>query len=561
MNGIQALMPQGQPQQAPGQASPQGPMPGMQPRQAGPAPGINQQAPMLEKMNLDQLKQLYLQAMMPGSGVPVQPFAILSAISKKAEQEKAMQAVRNSTAMGQNAQQQGLGSIAQQVLQEADQLQAPVMAQGYSGGGAVAFQYAGYVPPREEGESFEDYRQRVMRFQEQKLAEEKAEARRRNEEYYAGELAARKGLARPSPFTGQARPVDTSTLFPFGPPESPMMDVPEIQIAPPPAALDKGQRSPPKAGPASAASSNKKLPVSTLTPAKADDQEFQNYLSSLRTRMGVPEDVAAGRAGLDKLMQEEMKSRQERMAQDRAAAEQRQREALERAPGVFSPEGLLAIAASIDPRRGYELGSAARGAYGVMAGQRKAQEEARKEFREFEKAERTEQNLLSQMRVLEMQRQQAIREGDAAKANELTDKIFATRRDIEKFNVERAEKTRQLDIQQLAAEAAMTSANKPTEFQQREALYRRDPKAYEAMYGAKESAAVANLVRAVNSDPALKNLAEALKMGTPEAEARYDARYKVLVATYAPELLLGAGGGGASGGVRAAADKIISGGQ
>lgn len=193
------------------------------------------------------------------------------------------------------------------------------------------------------------------------------------------------------------------------------------------------------------------VPSATTTQA---DQELQNYLSELRTRRGLPEDVLSGRAGIEALAAEEMKERKERLAQDRAAAEERRREVMERAPGVFSPEGLLAIAASIDPRRGYELGSAAKGAFGVMAGQRKAQEEARKEFREFERAERTEQNLLSQMRTLEAQRQQAIREKDVDRANAITDKLYTTQQDYQRLKEDLRLKQEKLEIDRLTAEAA-----------------------------------------------------------------------------------------------------------
>lgn len=538
LGALPQAQPQGQPPQMPGQAPGQMPMPGMQPRPAGPAPGINAQAPMLERMGLDQLKQLYMQSMMPGSGIPVQPFAILSAISKKAEQEKAMQAVRNATAMGQNAQQ-GPGSVAQQVLQEADQVQQPVMAahggmmRGYAGGGIVAFQsgtsqrglpYAAKPSPVSSlpsvtsidlstpplissmgaDPSEDEAKQNLRRLQEQEkaLADQLSKfgliQRQSNPEQFNSLLQSKKAIEEQRELA--ERIYDASKWKAQKAWESSLGPVPAAQAGPlPPAAAAAMKAEPPPANvpdfgddlerikrrslatPASAAPVNrgitaapgatvKQSPPATTPPGArpvaaqstapnlADDQELQNYLSSLRTRQGVPEDVAAGRAGLEALVAAEMKSRQERLAQDRASAEERRKEALERAPGVFSPEGLLAIAASIDPRRGYELGSAARGAFGVMGAQRKAQEEARKEFREFEKAERTEQNLLSQMSILEAQRKLAILDGDAKTANEITDKIYATRRDIEKFNAERAEKARDADIRAAAVEAEREKA-------------------------------------------------------------------------------------------------------
>ncbi len=246
MAGVMSLMqgPQGQQGPMPGQAQQQ-PMPGMMPQQGAATPGA--MTGSLKAMNLDQLKMLYQN---PQAGSPPL-WAVISALAEKQKEAQAMQAAQGQQAMAQNAQMQQQPPVAAQVVQAADQMQQePVMAahggimHGYAGGGAVSFKYAGYVPPREEGESFEDYRQRVMRFQEQKLAEEKTEARRKTQEYYAGELAARKGLARPSPFTGQGQQVDASKLFPFGPPESPMMDVPEIQVAHAPAPMQPTRRPP-----------------------------------------------------------------------------------------------------------------------------------------------------------------------------------------------------------------------------------------------------------------------------------------------------------------------------
>lgn len=555
MNGIQGLMqqaqPQGQPQmpgqapQMPGQAPMPGMMPGMQPQQRGPTPGIDAQTPMLKQLDLQQLKQLYAQAMMPGAPTNISPYAILSAISEKAKQEKAMRAVQSAAVQGQNAQQQNAGSIAQQVMQEADQMQQPVMARhggvmhGYAGGGIVAFQSGtskqglpfaaapapaqpfaietvpssvgvgsfstdistpkiykpsaeplegdllqqlqrlqeeartidaqlskfGLVQRQQNPQAFSELQQRKQSVIEKldlaKRAVDAAEWKRKQAWEAAIPVVAPEEVpaAQAGPLSPEAARIMRTPTPPVPPPPPATFtpvedarrrsDIPPGGIvvaepsrrAPPPEARDKPRVRPPAPAPVAAASA---------APSAAD-QELQNYLSSLRTRQGVPEDVAAGRAGLESLVREEMKARQDRLAQDRAAAEERRKEALERAPGVFSPEGLLGIAASIDPRRGYELGSAARGAFGIMGAQRKAQEEARREFREFEKSERTEQNLLSQMRILEVQRQQAIREGDATKANEITDKLYATARDYKKHQDEmeikrRAEATREAAV-------------------------------------------------------------------------------------------------------------------
>ena len=139
------------------------------------------------------------------------------------------------------------------------------------------------------------------------------------------------------------------------------------------------------------------------------------------------------------------------------------------------------------------------------------------------------------------------------KAEEIKKNLFDTQRGIRKEyfgeQVQQAQgiaALRDAASRETQARAAMIQAGKPSEIQQREALYRRDPSAYEAMFGAKESAAVANLVRAVNSDPALKKLADTLAFD-PKAKDAYDARYTELISRYAPDLLTTGGGAAGAG--------------
>lgn len=565
LGALPQAQPQGQPPQMPGQAPAQ--MPGMQPRPAGPAPGINVQAPMLEKLGLDQLKQLYMQAMMPGSGVPVQPFAILSAINKKAEQEKAMQAVKNAAAMGQNAQQQGMGSVAQQVLQEADQFREPVMAahggmmRGYAGGGIVAFSNGDAVW-KKRLVSLGVPTDFIANLEARKATPEQIETEARRAGYMAAqpagvapqfvprsqEMEFRAAGASPEEVSGS--PIETgvtqrnilSLLTPdvsgalttardiaTGPdPEFysrmdqnydfgdelerikrrqlaskiavPATEVPErlkdARQIPAPSTRSLGAGT--GATKTNVATVRADVPSERKTTAlpkfdySQQDREAQEArdkrIEELTKQQAVTPEVAAGRTGLESLVREEMEARKARLAQDRATAEQRRQEAIERAPGVFSPEGLLAIAASIDPRRGQEIGSAARGAFGVMSSQRKAQEEARKEFRDFEKAERTEQNLLSQMRILEEQRRLAIFENDATKANAITKEIYQVQQEFVKNRNDIEIKRRDAAAKELEAQARMTAAGKPTEFE----FATQRPKEYEEYLTKKEKASAAS---------------------------------------------------------------------
>lgn len=95
------------------------------------------QTPVLGRMGLDQLKVLFDRSMQPGGDTQFDPYALLSAIRSKTEAIKMAKAQQDMAAMQQNAQAQGIGSLAQQVRREADMVQPPVarLAQG----GIVAF--------------------------------------------------------------------------------------------------------------------------------------------------------------------------------------------------------------------------------------------------------------------------------------------------------------------------------------------------------------------------------------------------------------------------------------
>ena len=533
MNGIQGLMQapgQGQPPQAPGQAAPPGqgqpPMPGMQPGAGGPQGGVQSLTPALAQMNK---QQLLMEMMNPNSQIP--KFALLSAIDQKVKQEKAMQAVQGSMAQGQNAQNQQQGSVAQGILQEAMQgaQQPPTqitrhggVMHGYAGGGIVAFQAGGMTDAQKaelmalgiasstideaikQGMTYEDIKNRSFRRAEAQPVtavisspeEQVAPQEVPLEQRQARAAAIKENVFLPTPLSKLAfgdkpdfykqqltePPPPHIPSFP-GKSEDPDVAVGAKQI--PERLKDTRTRPDLGAGVVKTRTPSVTPPLTAQAPTEPvkTDQALENYLSELRTRRGPPEDVLSGRAGIESLVREEMEARKARLAQDRAAAEQRQREAIERAPGVFSPEGLLAIAASIDPRRGYELGSAAKGAFGVMAGQRKAQEEARKEFREFERAERTEQNLLSQMRTLEAQRQQAIREKDVDSANAITDKLYTVQQDYQKFREDLRLKQEKMEIDRLTAEAAKAEGEAKTKTAQA---------SLESLSDARKQAAISN---------------------------------------------------------------------
>jgi hypothetical protein len=254
----------------------------------------------------------------------------------------------------------------------------------------------------------------------------------------------------------------------------------------------------------------------------------------------------------------------------REQGEKRMQEALARSrtPGYQDPEVLGSILAGMAgaKRLGEGLAGAGAGAGKAMAARREELRKAEERF-DLNKGELFRlEGLRNQVLVQQQQLDLANATGNKALADKTAMDLALSKEALAKAELEVREKVQKAGIeryvaesQRMGARAQMIQAGKPSEVQSREDLYRRDPKAYEAMYGAKESMAVANLVRAVNSDPALKSLSEALKLAsTPEAQAKYDARYKQLVTMYAPELLLGGGGAG-GGSARAAADAILKG--
>lgn len=603
MVGLQSLATRQAPMpgqaQMPGQA-PQAAMPGMMPKARGPQPGVQALVPSLMGMDLQQLLMLFND---PNSPVPKN--RILAAMTEKQKEMAARQAVQGQMAMAQAQQQPG--TVKDQVVQGAMQ----GAAQGYAGGGAVAFQHGGPVqkfqygagprgvmaqpsmlttiegvpiytpgPDREPGETEAEYLarkqkeaaeadevsnrplRRLYRYLAEKIREPSAVAQMRAPAAQAAQpAAAAPAAAAASP---AAQPTITDLLSALEPPKGPMMPIPEIQIAPSPA---------PAAGP-------RRQPVAPTAPAPAvPTQGLQNLvdldkaqkeeLDRLQGRQAVDPTVAAARAAERKGAEEIAAGRQTRAEAQRTEAQRQLDEALKRGrTSLFDdPEALLRVAAGIDTRRGKGMGTFAGGIADIMGQRRAEATAARKDFQTAQNAYNQEMNALDTLRQLQRERDTAIATGDVAAARAIQDQITNVNRFYQKAKEDRqtAERNYQLDVlktqaTQDQARAALTQAGKPTDAQSRIALYRSDPKAYEAMYGPKESASVANLVRAVNSDPALKSLAEGLKLGTLEAETRYNARYKELVATYAPELLLGAGGGG-GGGALEAATAIARGGK
>lgn len=458
MNGIQGLMqqaqPQGQPQmpgqapQMPGQAPMPGMMPGMQPQQRGPTPGIDAQTPMLKQLDLQQLKQLYAQAMMPGAPTNISPYAILSAISEKAKQEKAMRAVQSAAVQGQNAQQQNAGSIAQQVMQEADQMQQPVMArhggvmQGYAGGGIVAFQSGTSEeglpsPATSYGMPSDDYgyRRPTMSPQRDLVDEDEEEKRRREQEALIAELTAQIGpiaqsRARYPTAAAQPEPQPMPQSKPEPKPEpAPAVETsgiaqgPEAMVGIQPSGIaqvppETPTQAPPGLPPALKEAYERRIANAALSPEQLKLQQ-EKQAEEMRVRRSILE-AAEKRAG---------------------AAETRAREDYETEkagiPQMYSPEFFFRLAGGISTKRGEELGSAGKAVAGFMADKRKAETAARKDYRAAQDAADRMRAASETIRLATAERDSAIASRNIDQARAAQDKIDQAGLDFEKAKYDR----------------------------------------------------------------------------------------------------------------------------
>lgn len=525
MNGIQSLMPgqaapQGMPPGMP-QGMPQGMQPNMPPQPSSPQQMMQSQTPMLKQLPKEQLVQLFAQEMSPGAPQKFTPLLILSAISDKVKQEQMQRAMQMQQVQQQNAQQPP-GTVAQQVLAQAQQLQTPerqpqmqppVMAahggamHSYAGGGAVAFRNGG--DPEEErlrqqirdmfesasspfnilGPRADQERQRaqdIMRMlpnldkeqmrnilgQTQRMADPAA-----YQEFGPGERMEQ--MAPPvsvPPVRGMAaervRPaVPNATTFDITNPSS----INALRIAAQDTSLPEAERADlrrriammeqqaPSRGMPSVAPSQAPAPSANLSPEM--EAYFRNRASDLRTRQGLPEDILAGRAGLEALARESIAAqRSEAEAFGREARERRDAALARTQRGILDdPQALLALAGSIDTRRGQGIGSLARGAAGMLGQREASAEAARKEYAAAQQTERMLQANVRQATILEAQRAQALRENDFTRANQIKDQIDALMLQRETLLMERSDKAREQARLERGVEAQVFAATKPGE--------------------------------------------------------------------------------------------------
>ena len=443
MQGIQSLMP-GQAQQAP--------LPGMLPQQSSSTPSA--MTGSLKNMPMEQLKMLFMN---PQPGSPPL-WAVISALAEKQKEAQAIQAAIGQSAMAQNAMMQQQPPVAAQVVQAAEQ--GGIM-QGYAGGGAVAFEDGGQTEDLSDDPNL-PLRERWIRSQKRaELSRQQGIGRSFAERFPApaesttdtgDELMRMLGRA-PAPVPMSMR--DTRNMTP-----ETVAAARSMGVGQGPKQRQQVQQA---AQPAPVAPAD-------LTPEML--KAFADREAQMRGRLVRPESLTKAEEGLAALAKANIEAQQAeakaygediRAARDAAMAKA-QRGLLD------DPQALLALAGSIDARRGQAIGSLARGAAGVMGQKEAAAEAARKEFTQAQRDERAMQANIRQTQMLEAQRQVALEQGKLNEVNTINDKLSELGMEREKFRLTRGDKAfeqaiegRKVAATERQARAAEISAGKPSE--------------------------------------------------------------------------------------------------
>jgi hypothetical protein len=220
--------------------------------------------------------------------------------------------------------------------------------------------------------------------------------------------------------------------------------------------------------------------------------------AEMRRRLTRPESLVAAEQGLAALAKSNIEAQQAeaktygeeiRAARDAAMARS-QRDILS------DPMSLLALAGSIDTRRGRGIGSLAQGAAGLMGQREAAAESARKEYALAQRDERSMQANLRQTQMLEAQRQVALEQGKLNEVNAINDKLAQLGIEREQFRLNRGDKafdqaieTGKLEAQRRTARASEISAGKQNELE----FARSNPEEYARILKARAEATQARV--------------------------------------------------------------------
>lgn len=506
--------------QAPGQATTAA-LPTILAQQNGatPPPQVGQ----LSQMPVEQLKQLFFQSMQ--GGATVRPLSVLAAITKASDRERMQQEVMGQAAQQQAAQQPG--TVRDEVLAQAQPAAGGIQA--LASGGPVQSFADGADEDGLMSRLPEDSLLRILgRWGtnidaiERRLAEEASRSQVVPAAYTADE-------SRPGP-QALERAVRTAPAGVAALPAAPGRAAPAAAAAP--ATAGPGRAAPAAAGPAAGSleallmrQAQGNLPeIAALEKEAADNARRQREM--LERMQGVPPEVAAARKRYEETVRGLYEPQRKAAEEARAATKQ----------GLLSsPEALarLAAAASGKKRFGEALGATAGAAGEVLGERRKRAEQLEGEYRTLA-AQRD--MALAQAALADANGDEKRKQEMLLKAQEIDNALLSTRRDLFKTRSETQGRGIEGLTRLRGVRAQEAQANRPTEFQQRLELYRKDPNAYEAMFGSKEAERLAKIQAVVARDPLLVKYAEQAALNMPGAREKYNAQYTSLMARHAPEL-------------------------
>jgi hypothetical protein len=481
---------------APGQAAPQQVLPQQQ--------GATPQAVTgtLEKLPPQQLLSMYNN---PQDLTP--KWAVATAYAKAVEQARLMQAASGQTAMMQSAAQAQQPPVVQQIMSQP--MPGAGITQGFSGGGAVAFQTGGYAPDYQDARRFGID---LSPYDSPEVRAQKLERVKKMREFEAqmaqgrAEIPTEAGLAATEAASEtqrlKARP--TGIMGQIPPPTAP-------QRAPRPGT---GRPAPaPAAAPASA--------MGIAAPAKPDnwaDIESQGLkgIAALQDVYRKQGEVDPELARLRTAAYESAQGIAQRRERDRLAALTAAEKAAS-APLMDNQEALLRLAGSIGGkmRFGEALGAMAGTAGGIRGEQRKALETAQRESR-------LEQNAIDQLNQALAEKRVADRSGDVDRMRAADTKVAEAQLKVTELRTTIG-KERSLEADR-AEQRALTKRDQDIRLQiAREAATAKE--------GAADTAQQRLAIQAMRADPnyasIVKELTEAQRVAaiskSPTAQARLTA--------------------------------------
>lgn len=501
----QATPPQGIQQVLPGQAAPMEMNQMLQQQQApANAAGVASFVKPLSAMDPALLQR---ELANPTSQYP--KFAVLAALDSKNKQLKAQQAMQQQLAM-QQAQAQGQGTVADQIVAESGQLQGAYAhggeVQKFQAGGSTAFDdlFLATRPDRQVGavggETYEEREKRLALEKELAAAEEarqrplarllqaiSPESKLRRSMYPSREelLAAREGrapqkaatVATPQ-FDLSGSPAENISALVGALRANPNMPAEERnaiarRISTLSANLPRGEtgaeEQPPRREPLpdtgvarfapSTGGITQVLPRTappTDTTAMDEVRARENAQQALITAGAQKSEAEqAQQQNVYALRKKQFEEAQATTAAARAEAERRLQEAKSR-PGIFSdPEALAGLAGAISTRKGELMGSAARGLAGLQSERRKALEAAQEKYGLSQEKFRAMQALDNGLQLALEEKKLADMSGDRERQQRANMDVAALQSAGAKFRAEMGLKEREVGVKERALDVEM----------------------------------------------------------------------------------------------------------